>query len=207
MHNPADDYNVATDLPQGDANHIMRDALGFADFLGAIVADTRALVSMDARHIHPSDETSREKVRKDGSMVSLRCYTTDARIEDIRPIVARIHILTVLAARVAQLASRDDDMPAIVNAQRAQLAKLHALDVSMWHVYRAQGKALRTGTSAAQADTDAASWTSSRSMPNGKGRATTIRYDETAQPGMRAYKASHAGLDVFSASERDIFAD
>jgi hypothetical protein len=205
MHNPVDDYNVVTDLPQGDANHILRDALGFADFIGAIVADTRALADMDARHIDPTDETSREKLRKDGSMVSLRCYVTDARMDDIRPIVSRIRILSVLAARVAKLASADEDMRAIVKAQRVSLAQLHSLDTTLWHIYREQGKALRTGTDAAQCDTDASSWTSSRSMPAGKGRATTIRYDETADAGMRAYKASHSGgLAVGSFSERDL---
>lgn len=181
-------------LPHEAANAAARVALKFADFLTA-VADDNAQAATEGWTLVDATGNGYE-----GNGHKVRTYVSDVTRPQIARALARVMTLARLAGRVSALASRDEDMPAIDAAMRASLARMSNLDRTLWDVFASEGKQHMSGVEQGIMDIDGFAWTSSR-----KGHTTEIRYSETAEKGMRAYKALHANAAPSAyVSERDL---
>lgn len=186
-----------SDLPQATVNAAARIAVEYADFCRSVIRDNKhaqahGLKIVDA-YVNPDGREG------DGS-AKVKTYPTTLRLSDVDVAERRVMRLALLAGRVAQLASRDDDMPRVEGAVRSALAQLGTLDTDLWHAWVKSEKAHLSGPEAAILDVEGFAWTASR-----KGYVTEIRYREDAQAYTRQGKHYVQGMDASAyLSERDM---
>jgi hypothetical protein len=180
----------STDLPHGTVNAMLRVGYGFERFALAVIRDNlharKNGWTLKNAYLNPDAREKGEQVKT---------YPTEIIAPDVAEITRGMRTLAVLAARV-----HADDVPTIERAMRAKLAALGNLDRDLWTAWVTHEKAHLDSVAASVLETDGFAWTDSR-----KGHGTEIRYNDSAEKGMRAYKALHSGAAPTAyLSERDM---
>lgn len=178
-----------TDLPHGTVNAYLRVAYGYERFATAVIRDN-AHAARNGWQV--KDCYSNPNARESGEQV--KTYPTALIVPEVSEVTRAMRTLAMLAARV-----HADDIPTVERAMRAKLAQLGNLDRDLWGAWIDHEKAHMGALEASLLEVDGFAWTDSR-----KGHGTEIRYSESAEAGMRAYKSLHTGaVPTAYLSERD----
>lgn len=179
-----------TDLPHGTVNAALRVAFGYERFALAVIRDNlhakrNGWLVKDA-YVNPDAREKGEQVKT---------YPTTLIAPQVSDVTRKMRTLAILAARCDR-----EDIPTVETAMRAKLAELGNLDRDLWHAWTTNEKCHMGAIEASLIEVSGFAWTKSS-----KGHATTVRYDDNANAGMRAYKALHSyGMPTSYLSERDM---
>jgi len=180
----------ATDLPHGLCNAMLRVAWGFERFALAVIRDN-AFAARNGWQI--KNAYTRPNAREHEGQI--KSYPTTVIAPEVAEITRGMRTLAILAARIDA-----EQVPTVETAMRAKLAQLGNLDRDLWNAWIGHEKAHMPSVDASLLEIDGYAWTASR-----KGHGTEIRYSESADKGMRAYKSLHAGATPTAfLSERDM---